>query len=80
MIPGKLKIRNWYWFHEEILENFSERIPVKLGKNYEEILEKLKKYRKYFAWNFKGTFLRKLCEIFRTIFERTYEKLYGSVE
>ncbi len=35
-------IRNWCcWYYEEILENLSGIISVKLGKNYEEIVEKL---------------------------------------
>ncbi len=34
------ELYNWSWYYEEILENFSE-IRVKLGKDYEEILEKL---------------------------------------
>ncbi len=34
-------IRNWCcWYYEEILENLSEIISVKLGKNYEEIFKK----------------------------------------
>ncbi len=36
--------RNWSWYYEEILENFSEIILVKLGKICEEILEKLWKH------------------------------------
>ncbi len=37
-------IRNWCRrYYEEILENFSKIISVKLGKNYEEMLEKLRK-------------------------------------
>ncbi len=43
ILLGKIKvIRNWcFWYFEETLENFSEIISVKLGKNYEEIVEKL---------------------------------------
>ncbi len=42
---GKTKvIRNCsYWYHEEIVDSFSEIISMKLEKNYEEILEKLRK-------------------------------------
>ncbi len=76
---GKSKvIRNGCSYYKEILWSFLEIISIKLRKNYEKILENLKKYRKHFAQTQKKIFRRKFCEILREIFGKTYEKLFGN--
>ncbi len=41
-VIGKIEVvRNRCWYYEEILESFSEIISVKLGRNNNEIVEKL---------------------------------------
>ncbi len=61
---GKVEvIRNWCWYYEEILKSFSKIISVKLGKNYEEILEKIWKnigniLHKFSYKHFDGNFVK----------------------
>ncbi len=54
---------------------------MKLGKNYEEFRKNFSKICENTSYKLKKkTFLWKLCEIFKAIFGRTYEKLQRNIE
>ncbi len=75
ILLGKTEvIWNWCcWYYGEILRSLSEII-----KTYEEILEELWKFIGNTSHKLKKNFDGGLGEIFKAIFGRTYEKLYGN--